>query len=183
MTTIVVLWPNTGLSKRGEPVFPHCWHFWEPSFLRFQSNRGCGSLLCAGCRKGQYGCQSVGVIVIPCALVFWGVCWPAGQPFVVMNNSLFTAVHSSALHCMHSGSCFPLYLVESCCTIRAPHKFVLRSGILYTKVVPRARTGHAPGKQSPKITVRFHNCSENHLVASLPRRRLLAHCLVSYPRM
>ena len=27
------------------------------------------------CRLGPYGCQSVGVAIMPCALVFWGVCW------------------------------------------------------------------------------------------------------------
>ena len=37
------------------------------------------------------GGQSVGVAVIPCALVFWGVCWPAGHRFAVMDNSLVTA--------------------------------------------------------------------------------------------
>ena len=48
--------------------------FLEPSLLRFQPN-GEGDLwLWARCRKGQYGWQSVGVAVIPCALVFWGVC-------------------------------------------------------------------------------------------------------------
>ena len=42
--------------------------------------------LCAGCREGQYGCQRVIVGVILCALVFWGVCWPVGHPFVVMKG-------------------------------------------------------------------------------------------------
>ena len=49
----------------------------KPSFSRLQSNRNCGLWLCAGCRKCQYGCQSVGGAVIPCALVFRGMpaCW------------------------------------------------------------------------------------------------------------
>ena len=68
-------WPNTGLSKHGDPAFPHFWTFLGTIVLRFRSSRECGLQLCAGCRKGTYGCQSVGVAVIPCALVFWGVCW------------------------------------------------------------------------------------------------------------
>ena len=30
--------------------------------------------------------QSGGVAVLPCALVSWGVCWPAGHPFVVSHE-------------------------------------------------------------------------------------------------
>ena len=74
VATIVVLRPNTGLSKHSDPVFA------------FQSNRERGLQLCAGCRKGPCGCQSVGVAAIPCAPVFWGVCWPVGHPFVVMKG-------------------------------------------------------------------------------------------------
>ena len=35
---------------------------------------------------GPYGCQSDGLAVIPCALVFCGVCWPVGHPFVVAKG-------------------------------------------------------------------------------------------------
>ena len=40
MTTIVDLWPNTGLPKHGDPVLPHFWDFLEPLFLQSQSNGG-----------------------------------------------------------------------------------------------------------------------------------------------
>ena len=63
----------------------------EPSVLRFESQRESGLRRCAGCRRGPCGCQGVGVAVIPCALVFWGVCWPVGRTFVGMGRSLVTA--------------------------------------------------------------------------------------------
>ena len=58
--------PDTGLSKHGDPVFPH-------RFLRFLSNRESGLQLCAGGRKGPWGCQRIGVAAIPCALVLCGL--------------------------------------------------------------------------------------------------------------
>ena len=53
---------------------------------------------CAGCRRGLYGCPSVGVAV-PCALMFWGVCWAAGHRFVVMKGEgwLMCATYENAL--------------------------------------------------------------------------------------
>ena len=69
----VLTWacPNTAT-----PCFRTSGYCEDPSFLRFQSNRKCGLQLCAGCGKGPHGCLRVGVAVVPCALVFWGVCWP-----------------------------------------------------------------------------------------------------------
>jgi len=47
------------------------------------------------------GCQNVGVAAIPCALAFWGVCWPVGHPFVVTKGSGW---HMSAKH-VFRGTC------------------------------------------------------------------------------
>ena len=78
--------PNTGLSKHGDPCFCSFGILLEPSFLRFQSNGDCSLWPWAGCRKGPYGCRSVGVAVTPCALVFWGVYRRVGHRFVVTKG-------------------------------------------------------------------------------------------------
>ena len=74
-TTIIFLWPNTGLSKHGLCVSALLGLFWNHRFCgpTPKENVVCGFV--QGCRTGQCGCQSVGVAVIPCALVFWGVRW------------------------------------------------------------------------------------------------------------
>ena len=77
--------PNTGLSIQGIPVFLHFWGF--PGTIIFEvPNRECSLSLCAGGRKDQYGWRSVVVAVIPCALVFRGVCRPVGHPFLGMKG-------------------------------------------------------------------------------------------------
>ena len=61
------------------PCFAFLAFCWNHRVLRFQSDREGGLQLCARCRKGPCVCQSGGVTVIPCALVFGGVRWP--EPF------------------------------------------------------------------------------------------------------
>ena len=84
VTTIGALCPSTACSDTATLCFRAFGPLLAPFFWRFKSNGECGLWLCAGRRKGLYGCQSVGVAVIPCALVFSGVCWPGH--FLVDKN-------------------------------------------------------------------------------------------------
>ena len=73
-----------GLSKHGDPVFPHFRVF-------FGNHRFCGSnpienVVCSVVQAAGRVYVGVGVAVIPCALVSWGVCWAVGHPFVVMKG-------------------------------------------------------------------------------------------------
>ena len=95
--------PNMGLPKHGNPVFPHFWAFFGT--IVFPGSNPTEnvdrSFLCAGCRNAQYGCQSV-VAGTPCALVFWGVCWAVGHPFVVMKGQGW----------LMSATCVPWYVLR-----------------------------------------------------------------------
>ena len=58
----------------------------EPSFSRFQSSVEGGLHLRAGRREGHYGWHSVGVAVMPCALVLWGGCRPVALDCHVLRG-------------------------------------------------------------------------------------------------
>jgi hypothetical protein len=62
-----------GLSRHGDPVFPHFGvSFLEPSFCGSNPIESVVCTLCAGCRRGPYGCQIVGVAVSPRAVCVVG---------------------------------------------------------------------------------------------------------------
>ena len=62
MTTTVDLWPDTGLSKHGDPVFPHCCPLNQNLARVRTSGRG---VLLHGPRHDM--CQAVGTPLMPAA--------------------------------------------------------------------------------------------------------------------